>query len=201
MIALTVFAKIPVLGFAKTRIALTHGTETAHRIYNELIEATALTVNKFNYHVIYAGDNPDLLKKSFQKAESFIPQYGQTLGERLQNSSNYFFNHGYDSVVIIGSDCPFLTENDLKRAISDLDNGYDVSLGPAKDGGYYLVGIKPNAIDIFNVTSWGQATLFKDTMNVIKKKNLKCNLLPERSDIDTMKDYEAWMSGTIKLNM
>ncbi len=195
MIGIVVFAKAIISGISKTRIASLHGIDTADSIYRELLKVTSNLVSQFCYHVAFTGDSEPIgLREYFDGAMSFFPQAGETLGERLYNASKHMFQMGCSGVIAIGCDCPYMHVDDLKRAIDVLGRGYHVAIGPANDGGYYLIGTKPAALCLFNVKSWSQPTLFEDTMHLFKEGKFSYIVLPHRSDIDTMEDFIAWQN-------
>ena len=191
--ALLVFAKVPELGIAKSRIAAKTGKGTAERIYSELLKATAAIAGPFEYHVAYAGaPEPRSLRGYFTGARSFFIQRGRSLGDRLRNAFLHLFARGSTSICALGCDCPFVTGEDIVEGLRRLSDGTHTVIGPARDGGYYLVGCRPDALDIFSVRSWGPPRLTAETLSVIYKKNYSCRFLPTRRDIDTIEDYRAW---------
>lgn len=194
--ATLVFAKEPGKGTAKSRIAATHGRETADRIYVELLDTTASELGDIDFHVAYTDSRqPMSLKQAFADATSFFAQKGSDLGERLQNAFEHLFEAGYQAVCAVGVDCPDLSVDDIIEAQNRLENGADVVLGPAEDGGYYLVACKPHALDIFDVDSWGTERLFAETLAVIEREKFSVELLDKHRDIDSYDDYVAWKTA------
>ena len=94
----------------------------------------------------------------------------------------------YEKIIIIGSDMYDLSKTDLENAFSCLERN-DFVLGPAEDGGYYLLGMKKNKPEIFQNKKWGTKTVFSDTINDLK--NEKVYLLPIKNDIDIYEDIEG----------
>jgi rSAM/selenodomain-associated transferase 1 len=190
--ALIVFAKVPGSS-AKTRIAATEGPEMARRIYGKLLRKTAESLSSLPYHVAYANANdPGELGGIFDDAISFFQQGPGDLGERLLAACSRFFIKGYDRFCIIGSDCPGLAEQDIVDAATALENGADVVLGPAEDGGYYLVCIEVKGLAVFQAKQWGSAGLLEETLRIAKSNHLKTSLLAPKFDIDTIGDYKRW---------
>ena len=188
------FAKSPILGKVKTRISLTHGPQIALNIYIELLSITAQIIAGTRYHVAYTGSNgPDTLESVFPSAESFFRQSGKDLGKRLHNAFSRFFKIGYDAVCAIGCDCPALSADDTSYAFRLLEEN-DVIIGPAHDGGYYLIACKENALAIFNAHGWGSPELLGETIALCRTHGLRYRLLKEKRDIDTYADYAAWKS-------
>ncbi len=191
--AVLVFAKIPGLGIAKSRIAATVGPLKAAEIYKKLLLVTANQVQKMPYAVAYTGsDDPGVLRSIFASAVEFIPQEGRDLGQRLRNAFDHLYNQGIQFVVAVGCDCPIMTPDDLITAFGNLENGYDVVLGPSEDGGYYLTGCTKNALEIFSAVSWGSPDLLRETYGIIGRNGLRSKELRTLYDIDTMEDYRRW---------
>jgi rSAM/selenodomain-associated transferase 1 len=187
-----VFTKAPRMGKVKTRIGLTHGAERAFTIYNELLKITGCAVAGTNHHVAFTGTpDPGPLKSFFPNAESFFHQSGTNLGDRLKNAFLRLFDRGYDRICAIGCDCPTLSENDMSQSFTLLEKN-DVVIGPAVDGGYYLIACKSNGLAVFNATAWGTPGLFDETIALCKMSGFQYALLEKRSDIDTFEDHERW---------
>ena len=193
MIPLIIFAKVPIPGFAKTRIAQACDIETADRIYHELLMATAHSVTGFLHHVAFTGaESAGELMKVFPKAHSFMAQARGTLGERLQGAFESIFAHKAEAAIAIGCDCPFLTQEHFRQAIDYLQHEADVVIAPALDGGYTLIGCRPHALAVFQAKSWGRPGLLNETLEIIRLHGFKLHLLEKLSDIDTLADYKQW---------
>ncbi len=191
--AVLVFAKIPGLGIAKSRIAATEGPLRAAEIYNELLHVTAGQVHTVPHAVAYTGsDAPGELKSIFPSAFAFIPQEGKDLGRRLRSAFEHLFDRGTRCVIAVGCDCPLMHPDDLISALRSLESGYDVVLGPSEDGGYYLTGCTRRALDIFSAVSWGSAMLLRETYDIIERNGFRSTELRTLYDIDTMEDYRRW---------
>ena len=189
------FAKLPILGLAKTRIAKSVGKKRAFEIYKELLGVTSEILEGFDYYVFYAGgDSSSLIEPYFHNALDFIKQSNGDLGVKLKASFNLIYSKGYKNIVCVGSDSPYVTSFDISNSITFLEEGADVVLGPADDGGYYLVGCKENSLNIFDVDSWSSSDLMNDTLKIITACNLSAKLLESKSDIDTIEDYIKYKS-------
>ena len=146
---LFVFVRNPELGKVKTRLAAAIGDQKALDIYNFLLQHTKqvtqnLPCDKAIYYSVKIRENDLWNEDSYQKHQ----QYGTDLGSRMQQAFINSFADGYEKAVIIGSDLPDLKEQHIVEAFQQLDSN-DVVLGPAKDGGYYLLGMKIMQPDIF----------------------------------------------------
>ena len=193
MIPLVVFAKVPIPGFAKTRIAAACGIETAGRIYRELLEATARSVAGFPHYIAFTGaESAGELMAVFPDAHSYFPQSDGDLGEKLHNSFKAMFAQNAEAVIAIGCDCPFLQERHFRQAIDHLQQGADVVICPALDGGYTLIGCRPRALAVFQAKSWGKQDLLHETFRIVRNHGFSLKLLEQLQDIDTLEDYLQW---------
>jgi len=185
---LLIFTRNPELGKAKTRLAKSVGDETALDIYKFLLNRTKevaqnLTCDKAVYYSVKVRENDIWDAEIYQKHQ----QEGEDLGIRMQNAFQNSFNAGYDKVMIIGSDLYDLTPKHIYDAFNKLDNN-DVVIGPAEDGGYYLLGMKNLQPNIFENKAWGTSTVRKDTLNDLQKVSV--HLLEELNDVDVIEDIE-----------
>jgi len=188
--AVVVFAKTLESGNAKTRIAEEAGRQEADRIYLELLEATARTVRGFDHFVSYLGDGgPGGLKSIFLEAVGFLPQKGAHLGKRLRFVLGAVQDQGYEALCAIGTDCPDLIAGDLVEVFALLDESSDVVIGPASDGGYYLIAMMDPACGVFDAKGWGRSTLLAETLAIVEQDKLRRVPLPEKEDIDTLAAY------------
>lgn len=184
---LIIFVKNAVKGKVKTRLAATIGDEKALEIYQILVQHTfditiALPVNKAVFYSDFLQE--DIWSPAFY--ENFV-QSGTDLGERMYQAFQQGFDAGYEQVCIIGSDCYELTEQIIQQAFEKLELT-DVVIGPAEDGGYYLLGMKALHETIFQNKNWSTQTVLPDTLNNLKDADLTVALLPELTDVDEEKD-------------
>ena len=192
-VGILIFAKIPGLGIAKSRIAKTEGPEKADHIYRELLEHTSKIVANYDYHVAFSGDEShDPLESYFPHASSFIKQVEGSLGEKLNHAFQHLFSISYDVVFAIGCDSPTLTIQDFESAITKCKSQNDVILGPTEDGGYYLAGGTKKCLPIFSANQWSTPKLLDETLTIANKNKLSFHLLPVRYDIDLIDDYKRW---------
>ena len=192
---LMVFVKNPELGKVKTRLASTIGEEKALEVYKALLAHTCTIVNpigptcrtdKFDKAVFYSDSitHNDLWNdERFQK----YLQEGEDLGEKMLNAFALAFNRGYDKVVVIGSDCPQLTAEIIGKSFESL-NFNEVVIGPAKDGGYYLLGMNKLYKELFQNKKWSSENVLLDTLIDLKKTNISYTLLETLSDVDREED-------------
>ena len=183
---LIVFTKNPKLGKVKTRLARDIGETKALEIYKLLIKKTVEATKNLQLDV-EVHYSEEINTHDFWENDIFYKksQVGNELGERMEAAFKQGFENNYTSIVIIGSDLPDLSQKVIEEAFFDLKN-YDVVLGPAKDGGYYLLGMKSLHSKVFNNKQWGTGTVLKSTLTDLKNKNVK--LLEILNDIDIYDD-------------
>lgn len=183
-----IFTRNPELGKVKTRLAKGVGDVNALAIYKILLDHTQQITSKVQAtkRVMYSETivTNDLWSNYIFEKKA---QVGDDLGERMHNAFAEGFANGYQKIVIIGSDMYDLTTNDIEHAFDKLEDN-DIVIGPAEDGGYYLLGMKAISENLFKNKEWGTDTVLKDTLKDIK--NLKYYLLKEKNDIDTFEDIK-----------
>jgi len=188
--ALLIFTRNPVPGKCKTRLAATIGEKAALDIYVFLLRHTAAQcarlqgVQKMVYFSESLGDGAIWDTDIFD----YRLQQGADLGMRMQRAFEDAFKSGYGEVIVFGSDLLDFGTSDLEHAFELLSENEAV-IGPAQDGGYYLLGLTRPVPDIFLNKSWGTKTVLKDTLADLE--NIKTALLPVRNDIDLYEDIEG----------
>ena len=183
-----VFIRNPELGKVKTRLAKTVGESSALRIYTFLLEHTEkiirnIIVDKAVYYSVKIRKDDIWDDDIYLKHE----QEGEDLGERMHHAFQNAFNKNYEKVVIVGSDLYDLKEKHIQEAFQKL-NTRDIVIGPAQDGGYYLLGMKTLHSEVFKNKKWGTSSVFKDTLKDLHKS--KVHQLEGLNDIDTYEDMK-----------
>ncbi|CAM1358783.1 conserved hypothetical protein [Tenacibaculum litopenaei] len=183
-----IFTRNPEIGKVKTRLAKTIGNEAALAIYKFLLEHTknvALEVpyDKAVYYSVKIRTADLWEPENFQK----FRQEGADLGERMQAAFQRGFDEHYDKVLIIGSDLYDLKPSHIEAAFQALDN-HDAVIGPAEDGGYYLLGLKKMYSSLFSNKEWGTSTVRQDTLKDLE--NVSVHLLETLNDIDVFEDIQ-----------
>ena len=185
---LLIFTRNPELGKVKTRLAATIGDKNALEVYRLLLNHTQNIVRplKVSKTVMYTDEIiiDDIWDNSIYEKRV---QFGQDLGAKMKNAAAAGFENGYKKVVIIGSDLYDLTAQDITTTFEKLDN-YDAVIGPAEDGGYYLLGLKFIPDNIFYNKKWGTNAVLKDTLTDLIHHNVY--LLDIKNDIDTLDDIK-----------
>ncbi len=188
--SLIIFVKHPVEGKVKTRLATTLGPATATQVYKQLLQLThsatrPLHVSKNVYYTDEIIDQDLWSQGGYHKHY----QHGQTLGQRMEAAFADQFARGYERVIIIGSDNPQLSTSDIEHAFAQLEK-HEVVIGPAHDGGYYLLGLRKPLPYLFSNMPWSSQELLQETLAVLKSHDVDSTLLDWQSDIDTEEDYQ-----------
>jgi len=183
-----VFTRNPELGKVKTRLAKTIGNQSALNIYNYLLNHTEQTIRNIHcdkavFYSVKIRVNDIWNSNIYQK----LQQKGKDLGSRMSIAFKYAFENNYKKVIIIGSDLFDLKPKHISTALNMLDK-HDVVIGPAQDGGYYLLGMKKKHSNIFENKAWGTSTVLKDTLKDLQ--HLDVFHLEELNDIDTFEDIK-----------
>jgi rSAM/selenodomain-associated transferase 1 len=184
---LIIFIRNPVLNKVKTRISEKTGSKVALTIYIELLSAVFKNATEAkSAKAIYFSDKVD---ETIEPGFSFEPhvQKGADLGERMSNAFMESFNNGYDKVILTGSDCYELSPEIISEAFEKLQK-FDCVIGPANDGGYYLIGLSKEIPELFSGIIWGSSEVFNQTIHILNNTNFKYHLLPSLSDVDTIED-------------
>lgn len=187
--ALIVFCKAPVLNEVKTRLAHSVGPKTALYFYQKLLEHTLTVTHSANWTRIISYNKP-FHHTRFTDNDSFIVQKGIDLGAKMEHTLSEAFKQKHQKVIIVGSDIPELTNEVICEAFNAL-NAHDVVLGPTKDGGYYLLGLKRIFTEFFASTiPWSTPKVFEKTTQICLENNLSYFTLQQLSDIDNQTDLQ-----------
>ncbi|QXD23870.1 TIGR04282 family arsenosugar biosynthesis glycosyltransferase [Opitutia bacterium ISCC 51] len=191
MNVVSLFLKAPTLGAVKTRLAKSIGDEGALIIYCELVEFLLKRIPEANVHVHYTPDALSEMEGWLGPNYLYHLQEGEGLGDRLTRSMQWEFRTGCDKLIFLGGDCPFVDQERLDEAFAALDTN-DVVIGPAMDGGYYLIGIKQSRPELFAGVDWGTESVCETTLSICEREGLSVALLKEESDVD---DLESWQKA------
>lgn len=185
---LIIFTRNPELGKVKTRLAKTIGDTSALKIYKFLLNHTKeitskLSVTKQVHYSVKIREN-DLWEENIYDKKQ---QVGDDLGIRMLNAFREGFSDGFKKIILIGSDMYDLSQEEIETAFSELNTNNFV-LGPADDGGYYLIGMKQLNESIFFKKNWGTNTVLQDTLLDLKDESVA--FLSSRNDVDIFEDIE-----------
>ncbi len=199
---LIIFTRYPEKGTTKTRLIPLLGAKGAAKLQRKMTEHTltrmmGLTAsNDLTVEIRYDGGNEELMKQWLGLNFRYTPQGDRDLGCRMKRAFEDAFKSGAAAVVIIGTDIPDLIAADITKAFAALKQKKMV-LGPAKDGGYYLIGLQKNAFlqadaELFSGIKWGEHDVLKKTLNISKRLGLNYFLLDELDDVDRPEDLFIW---------
>jgi rSAM/selenodomain-associated transferase 1 len=191
--ALIVVAKEPVRGRTKTRLCPPFTPASAAAFYRcLLLDTLALMAQLGNVDRSIAympSEAGAFFREIAPNGFHLVPQQGTDLGERLSNALGHHLELGYRRVVIMNSDGPTLPRSHLEEAFSGLDRA-DVTLGPSRDGGYYLIGLKQPQPELFQGIAWSTGQVTAQTLAICRRLGLGVHLLPEWYDVDVAADLQ-----------
>ncbi len=195
--ALIIFSRLPIGHETKTRLApILNEAQRAelhlamwHDIFAEVLKLTDTDV-----YLYWTGSG------DVQEYQQYIPysfrlvkQEGDNLGERMSNAMRKIFAAGYKRAVIIGSDVPSVKVENLAAAFDSL-NDSEAAIGPSKDGGYWLIGMRKYIPEVFRISSWGGMSVLDETICVLKKHSITYKTADILQDLDTPEDVYDFMS-------
>lgn len=190
---LLIFARLPKAGVNKTRLIPAIGAENATRVYRQLVDQTLRQARRLaserdcRVAVCFTGGTAGELQAALGNDLEYREQVGESLGDRLQFASQTAFEAGAERVVIIGTDCHSLTSDDVATAFEHLRKR-DMVIGPALDGGYYLIGLAANYPSLFSGIDWSTSRVFEQTRQKSRMLNLSVHVLRELPDVDHPED-------------
>ncbi|HAN92702.1 MAG TPA: hypothetical protein DCQ33_11575, partial [Nitrospira sp.] len=198
--ALVIFAKAPIPGQVKTRLCPGLTEDEAATLHGSFVldtlERTKAAVHKFKLPVDrFLACAPSSTHVFFRIMEArhgvtLLDQQGDNLGDRMAQAFSTLFARGYRHVFLVGTDVPSLPLTHYRDAVQSLTR-HDLILGPAKDGGYYLIGMTAPHPDLFSDIPWSTDQVMGLTQQKAAAAGLKTALLPAWSDVDTLDDLHA----------
>lgn len=194
--ALLVFTRTPVPGQVKTRLLPVLDAQRAAAIQAELLQRTLDAARRsiadhIELWCAPTTQHPVLLDLGRRFSLALRTQEGEDLGARMCFAMEQTLER-YRRVVLVGSDCIDLVTADIDLALEQLAAGTDVVLGPALDGGYYLIGLSRPCGQLFAGIEWGTDTVLQDTRAWVAQSGLTLYELPERRDLDRPGDLRYW---------
>lgn len=192
-----VFSRLPQPGNTKTRMIPALGPEGAADLQRQMTRRTLATVDRTaasiacESEVRYTGGTREQMADVFGSSRCYVPQGEGDLGGRLQRAFANAFTDGMHRVVCIGSDCPSISHDLLSEALGRLAD-HDLVIGPATDGGYYLIGMNQPHPDLFNGVDWGTESVLAQTLARAESLGLRVHQLAELPDVDEPADLEHW---------
>ncbi|MCG6137382.1 MAG: TIGR04282 family arsenosugar biosynthesis glycosyltransferase [Nostoc sp. LLA-1] len=194
---LIVFTRYPEAGKTKTRLIPALGDVGAANLQRQMTEHTIFQVQELqkrtdiSWEVRFAGGNLQLMQDWLGTDSVYQPQGEGDLGDRMARSLVHAFQSGAAQVVIIGIDCPGVNPQILTQAFEKL-NTCDLVLGPAIDGGYYLVGLCRLIPELFANINWGTSQVLQQTVEIADKLKISLMYLPALADVDLPEDLPIW---------
>lgn len=193
MRAVLAFVRAPQAGRVKTRLAATLGAEGALRVYRRLAEHTVREARavdaELRIHFTPAAQEQEV-RAWLGDGPRYLAQAGGDLGARMEAAFRAAFRDGAERVVIVGSDLPDLSAALLRRAFGALDEHLAV-LGPARDGGYYLLGVRMMIPGVFDDVPWSTDAVLARTLERMRAAGVEPALLPTLADVDEAQDLPA----------
>jgi hypothetical protein len=193
---LIIFVKNEEAGKTKTRLAAAIGDEQALEVYQKLLGRTFkqtrdLDITKEVWYSRFIAENDIWEAGDFKKQL----QSGENLGKRMSNAfQESFLEESFQKVVIIGSDCAELTSDIIQQAFQELEE-HEFVIGPAEDGGYYLLGMRSYHPEVFEEIEWSTGSVFQKTVEKIRDIGSNYTTLKELNDVDTIEDWNRVKSG------
>jgi len=193
---LIIFTRYPEPGKTKTRLIPALGDVGAANLHKQMTEHTIFQVKELqkitrvSVEVRFTDGNLEKMQNWLGHDLGYQFQGEGDLGARMAESFINVFNQKAQQVIIIGTDCPDLNSQILTTAFEKLEV-FNLVLGPALDGGYYLIGLQQPIAELFMNISWGTAQVFAKTVEIAQKLNLSIGYLQPLADIDRPEDLTA----------
>jgi len=196
--AVILFTRFPVPGNVKTRLIGNLGAQGASDVHKQMTELILLQIQpavqqlSAQMYIFFFGGSKEQMSQWLGSNMSFFPQKGDDLGQRMLHAFKQTSKRGAKQILLIGSDCPSIDEAIIEAGFAALQN-HDLVLGPAVDGGYYLIGLQALEITavhkrLFSDISWGESTVLQQTVQRLEAGGLSCQFLPQLHDIDRPED-------------
>lgn len=192
-----VFTRYPEAGKTKTRLIAELGAEGAAELQRGMAEHAInrvrelATSRRVSIEVRYEGGNPSLMKQWLGSDILYLEQEGEDLGERMLKAFIVAFRNGAERVLLMGTDCPGISASILEKGFQELERS-DLALGPAGDGGYYLIGLKEPYSDLFSNVPWGTEKVLERTLVIAHLQGLSAGLVDRLNDVDRPEDLHVW---------
>lgn len=193
--AVLLFVKAPVKGRVKTRLAAQLGDDAALKLYRGFVLDILDTIGKSGHPCricFHPPDAGDAVAGWLGRHRRYLPQEGSDLGARMANAFAAVFSQGASQAVLVGSDIPDLPADIITGAIGSLKTN-DAVIGPAHDGGYYLVGFRKETFlpEVFRGIEWSTERVLEQTMQRFERSGCRVHRLPQWRDVDTVEDLQA----------
>jgi hypothetical protein len=189
------FVKAPEKGKVKSRLSRSMGEDTVLHLYECFVldVMEMLKAGGIPFRICFTpAEKRQAITAWLGKGQTYLPQEGVDLGERMANAFQQTFSEGITEALIIGSDLPDLPHALLEEAFRSL-HAHDAVIGPAVDGGYYLIGFRRETFlpEVFRGRTWSTNTVLPETMELFKRSAYRVHQLPEWRDVDALEDLRA----------
>ncbi|BAZ68609.1 MAG: TIGR04282 family arsenosugar biosynthesis glycosyltransferase [Pelatocladus maniniholoensis HA4357-MV3] len=194
---LIIFTRYPEPGLTKTRLIPALGIQGAAHLQRQMTEYTLWKVRELqkaiaiSIEVRFTGGNLELMQSWLGIDLIYQSQGEGDLGKRMERSLEYAFSAGAHQAIIIGTDCPDVNIQTLAQAFTNLQH-CDIVLGPAVDGGYYLIGLQRLFPELFFDINWGTSHVLQQTVAICHQLNLSIAYLATLADVDRPEDLPIW---------
>jgi len=191
--AVIIMTRYPEPGQVKTRLIPALGEEGACRLHQRMVEHTMATARNFSFvfsselFVFFYGGSEMLMKSWLGSDAWYLPQLAGDLGVKISAAFHAVFDRGFKTAILIGTDCPDIDNNILSESFSLLEKT-EMVIGPAADGGYYLLGLKKRHDNLFKGIDWGSDQVLSQTLSVAGNAHIRVSCLQELADIDRPED-------------
>lgn len=195
--AVIVFLKFPQEGEVKTRLTKDKSKKFAAEFYKVCVEHTITQLQDIQESAeifLFTESNLTEIKEWLGTEFNINEQKGEDLGVKMKNAFEEVFNKGFEHVIIIGTDIPGITSAIIKTAFRHLESTETV-IGPAQDGGFYLLGMNQLHEELFKETEWSTDEVLPTLLVKIKSLGCQFVMLPELIDIDHETDIKDWIRG------
>lgn len=196
---LIVFTRYPEPGKVKTRLIPAVGEVAAAKLHEDMTRHALSCAEQLRRHadvdieIRFDGADASDMRRKFGQRGEYVSQGTGGLGEKMARAFAEVFDRGAERVVLVGTDCPGLNEHIIADAFDVLEN-HDLALGPATDGGYYLIGLRRAAPELFDDIPWGGADVLAKTLECATRGGISYKLVQELGDVDRPEDLPAAFS-------
>lgn len=181
--------KAPIVGIVKTRLAASIGQAEATNAYRRMVDYQLDALQDFDSEVHYTpAESIEMMRDWLGADRKYYSQAEGDLGDRMLHATQGAFQRGSKAVCLLGGDCPYITKAKLEETTQALEK-HDLVIGPAVDGGYYLLALKQHYPPLFQGITWSTETVFEKTLAKANQLGLKVHGLETLEDVD---DLESW---------
>lgn len=191
------FVKYPHCGLVKTRLAEKTNPRFAAELYKNFVADTLEILKNLSQDLRIFFEPPadeENFKNWLGPSYNYASQRGDDLGQKMKNAFQHVFAEGFLKALVIGSDTPDLPKEYIDLAFKAMES-HDAVIGPADDGGYYLLGFSKESFlpEVFEDITWGSSDVCDQTVNIMERHSQKVFLLPQWFDVDTLEDLKMFV--------